>query len=389
MSVMATFTLLLGVVGIFLWLEEQKLAARVFEYAPPILLIFITCMIFGNLGVLPHNSEAYAWTKKYLMPFAIFLFMISVNVRAVFKLGRLVTIMVLAGMFSVTFGFVAATFLFAGQIGTEAWSAIIASYAGAIGGSQNLVAMAEALDASPGILGALIAVDSIIGYSFLALLIYFAGHKAKFDGWLRAREGTLDLVEELSSVVSHKPQPVSSGGLAMVAFLGLAVTLACRYLGDTLSANFGSAAMVAPILTLVLVVTTGLLLSFSPVISRFNEHGTTQIAKISLYLMMAVLGAGASIEHVWQYRIFLIYSPVLLLISLITMLLIGRYLRAPMVLVITGLYANLGGTVTNPILAAAYDRGFVTVALMMAILTQIVGMYVPLLLAPIIHAILS
>lgn len=174
----------------------------------------------------------------------------------------------------------------------------------------------------------------------------------------------------------------------MIAFLGMAVTLACRYMGDVILANFVSTAIVAPIMTLVLVVTTGLLLSFSPV-SRLNEHGTTQVAKISLYLMMAVLGAGASFEHVWEYRIFLIYSPVLLMISLISMLLIGRYLRAPMVLVITGLYANLGGTVTNPILAAAYDRGFVTIALTMAIFTQIAGMYVPLLLAPVIHAILS
>jgi uncharacterized membrane protein len=388
MSAMAIFTILLGVVGIYLWLEEQKLAGRVFDYAPPILLIFITCMILGNVGILPHESEAYSWTKKYLMPFAIFLFMISVNIRAIFKLGRLVTIMVVSGMLSVTFGFVAATVLFSGQIGLEAWSAIIASYAGAIGGSQNLVAMAETFNASPGILGALIAVDSIIGYSFLALLIYFASYKTKFDGWLRAREGTLELVQELSSVVSLKPHPVSSGGLAMIVFLGFAVTLLCRFVGDFISAQFASITILAPIVTLVLVVTTGLLLSLSPV-KQFNEHGTTQVAKISLYLMMAVLGAGASIEHVWEYRIFLIYSPVLLLISLVTMLLIGRYLRAPMVLVITGLYANLGGTVTNPILAAAYDKGFVTVALMMAIFTQIMGMYVPLLLAPVIHAILS
>ena len=104
---------------------------------------------------------------------------------------------------------------------------------------------------------------------------------------------------------------------------------------------------------------------------------------------MAVLGAGAAIEHVWEYRVFLLYSPVLLLISFVTMLLIGRLLRAPIVLVVTGLYANLGGTVTNPLVAAAYDKGFVTVALLMAIFTQIMGMYVPLLLAPVIIAILG
>ena len=388
MSAMATFAILIGIVGICLWLEEQRLAGRLFDYIPSILLIFVTCMVLGNLGILPKESGAYAWTRTYLMPFAIFLFMLSVDVRAIFRLGKLATLMVLSGMFSVTFGFVAATFIFSDYLGLEAWSAIIAAYAGAIGGSQNLVAMAETFNASPSILGALIAVDSIVGYSFLALLISLASYKGKFDAWLHAREDAHELVRDLSSTAAQQPRPVNSGGLAMIIFLGFAISIACRAISDAVAVRLGLDATVSPIVTLLMVVTSGLILSFSPA-RQLNAHGTVQVGKISLYMMMAVLGAGAAIEHVWEYRVFLLYSPVLLLISFVTMLLIGRLLRAPIVLVITGLYANLGGTVTNPLLAAAYDKGFVTVALLMAIFTQIMGMYVPLLLAPVIIAILG
>lgn len=386
-SEMGVFAILLGVVGVYLWLAEQKLVGRLFGFVPPILLIFLTCMALGNTGILPEESETYLWIKRHLMPFAIFLFMLSVNIPAIFKIGRLATIMIFVGMASVTLGFFLSAFIFSPWIEAEAWAPLIASYAGSIGGSQNLIAMAETFDASPSILGALIAVDSIVGYAFLALLVSLATYKARFNIWLHAKEQTIEIVQELS-VDSHQEHvPVSSGGLAMIICLGIAASVICRAAGEALSSFFTSDVLTPSIWTLILVVSSGLLLSLSPA-KKFNTHGTVQIGQIALYLIMAVFGAGALIEHVWQYKIFLIYSPILLLISLVSVLIVGRALRVPMVLVVTGLYANLGGTVSNPIVASAYDKGFVSIALLMAIVSQIVGMYIPLFLAPLMRWIL-
>ena len=382
------FAILLGVVGIYLWLMEQKFAEWLFEYVPPILLIFLTCMALGNAGILPEDSEAYSWIKRHLMPFAIFLFMLSVNIPAIFKIGRLATIMIFVGMASVTLGFFLSAVIFSPWIEPEAWAPLIASYAGSVGGSQNLVAMAETFDASPSILGALIAVDSIVGYTFLALLVSLATHKARFNAWLHAKEKTIAIVHELSVDSEQKHLPVSSGGVAMIIFMGVTASVICRSMGEYMSSLVASDVLTPSIWTLILVVTSGLLLSLSP-IKTFNAHGTVQIGQIALYLIMAVFGAGALIEHVWQYKIFLIYSPVLLMISLVSVLIVGRILRVPMILVVTGLYANLGGTVSNPIVASAYDKGFVSIALLMAIVTQIIGMYTPLFLAPLMRWILA
>lgn len=54
-------------------------------------------MLATTAGITPAESPVYDWMSTYLLPFALFLLMITVDLRAILRLGPMALLMMLAG----------------------------------------------------------------------------------------------------------------------------------------------------------------------------------------------------------------------------------------------------------------------------------------------------
>jgi uncharacterized membrane protein len=124
---------------------------------------------------------------------------------------------------------------------------------------------------------------------------------------------------------------------------------------------------------LVLLVTTGaLLLSFTPI---RRSRQAPPLGSAILYVFVANMGASASLAGFAGAPAFLFGAAIWLILSMLLAIVAARLMRTDLRIAILALTANIGGVASNPVVAAAYDRRLVPVALMMAMICYVYANY--------------
>jgi uncharacterized membrane protein len=130
-----------------------------------------------------------------------------------------------------------------------------------------------------------------------------------------------------------------------------------------------------------ILLTTALSVVFSFTrLRNLEDAGASSIGNTGLYLLLATIGASADLSIIRMNDIWLLAIGAVWLAIHIAVLLLGAVLlRAPLFLVATGSMANIGGTASAPVVAAAFHPSLAPVGLLMAILGGIIGTPVGLL----------
>ena len=368
---------LTGIIAGLFWLSGVARLRRFFEIIPVVLLAYFLPTIATAVRLIPPQSPAYDWITRYMLTLALFLLMVTVDLRSVVRLGPMALIMMLAGSAGVVIGAPIVLLLFGPVLPPEAWKGLAALSASWIGGSANMVAVAESVGTPDALFGPMIIVDTVVGYGWMAVLLYFSAWQKRFDRWNRARTDALDGANRhLAEFESHRlPLDLRSTGLIVLggfaaATLGVAIGERMPEVGDPRIISHTT-------WTVLLVVTGGLLLSLSPV-RRLEERGGSRVGYAALYLMMAAVGAQADLRAVLEAPAFLAAGVVWILIHVTTLLLVARLIRAPLFFVATGSMANIGGTASAPVVAAMYHPAMAPVGLLMAVLGYVLGTYAAL-----------
>ena len=89
------FAFLAAILGLVFWLSTIERFRRFFELIPPVIWAYFLPMFTTTFGVTPDNSVVYDWMSTYLLPFSLFLLMITVDLRAILKLGPIALIMMI------------------------------------------------------------------------------------------------------------------------------------------------------------------------------------------------------------------------------------------------------------------------------------------------------
>ena len=95
--------------------------------------------------------------------------------------------MMVAGTIGIIIGGPVAFLIFQGALPPEAWKAFAALSGSWIGGSANFVAIAESVGAPDAVLGPAIVVDTVVGYSWMAVLLALSAWQLRFDRAIGAR----------------------------------------------------------------------------------------------------------------------------------------------------------------------------------------------------------
>ncbi|MBR6739134.1 MAG: DUF819 family protein, partial [Oscillospiraceae bacterium] len=154
----------------------QKLTkSKFFEYVPPVVLLYLVGMVCCTFGVwnTAETKAAYNAVRNPILYAMIFLMLLRCDIRQILKLGPKMLLGFFTASVSIAIGFIATYAIMNPVLDEGAWRGLGALCGSWMGGSGNLVAVSEALQATEAQLAGASIVDSI-DYSIWVMFLLWA-----------------------------------------------------------------------------------------------------------------------------------------------------------------------------------------------------------------------
>ena len=368
------FGYLATVLGLVFWASRRRRLKRFFGVVPPIILAYFIPTLSTTVGITPIDSPAYGWMRTYLLPVALLLLMISIDLRAILKLGRMALVMMLAGTAGIILGGPVALMAFGTWLPPDAWKGFAALAGSWIGGTANMVAMAESVGTPDALMGPVIVVDTVVGYGWMGVLLFLSAWQVRFDIWNDAdRDALRDAGHHLKEIEGQR-QPVDLAHLMMILGLGFGGAVLATWAGGLIPELGDPKIITHTTWAVLLVVTVGLALSLTPV-RNLERQGASTVGFGALYLLVSAIGARADIAAVLDTPVFMAVGTLWIGIHAAILLVTARLIRAPLFFVATGSMANVGGAASAPVVAGIYHPALAPVGLLMGVAGYILGIY--------------
>ncbi len=373
----------LCIVAAFFFLLAQVTASRLFHYLPPLLFIYATPVFLSNLRigghtVIPSSSIIYSGLSKYALPVFIVLMLIKVNVPAVVKVMGKGVLVMLMGTAGVMVGGVVAYIIVHGWLPEDSWKGFGALAGSWIGGTANMAATAEMLDAPKAQLGLAIIADNVIYIVWLPLLLMSRDYADKFNAWARVpaeRLAAMDAAAEMHVEADHAPTMQQYLFLAAVVIGVTAIghALAPGIAGWIAGSLPGLADVFSETTTRILLVTT-IALGLSA--TRVSElPNSTALGTALVYVFVAGMGARAELAGLGDAPAFVLGAFIWITIHGLFMLAGAWLFRVDVHSVAIASAANIGAAASAPIVAAHHRPNLVPASILLALLGYALGNY--------------
>ncbi|MCC7476592.1 MAG: DUF819 family protein [Pirellulales bacterium] len=359
-----------SVCAVFFWLEKAT-GWRLFQYMPPLVFIYATPILLTNLQVLPLESAVYESIESLLLPMMLTLLLLNVNFSGALRImGRGVGVM-LFGSLGVMIGAPLGLLVVRRWLGPDAWMAYGALAGSWIGGTGNLMAVNQMLDA-PGAEGGLaVLADSTLYSLWLPVLLIskrFATSFARFTGV------ESDRVEQLRAIAiaeRHEPRvPTTRDYLFLVC-----ITLVATWVANSLASVLPVKEPFLSVNTwkILLITSLGIALSFTPM---RRIPGSQDLGMAFVFLFVAKMGATADLSSVAKQAIPFLAGAFIMISTHGLFCLIGAKLfRSDIHTAAIASAANIGGAASASIVASHHLPALVPSAILMALIGYAIGTY--------------
>jgi len=365
-------------VAAFFFMIAQKTQAKLFQYIPPLLFIYVTPVFLNNFDVIPSDSPVYAGLSAYLLPAFIVLMLMKVNVPAVISVMGKGVLVMLMGTAGVMVGAVVAYMLVHNWLSEDAWKGYGALAGSWIGGTANMAATAEMLGTSEEQFGLAVIADNVIYVVWLPLLLMSRDFADRFNKWARVpadRLEAMDAAADLHVEEDHAPtmpQYLFLGAIA-IGVTWFSTALAPGIADWIASVSAGAASVFSVTTTRILLVTTiALLLSATPA-SRLPN--STAMGTALIYIFVAGMGARASVAGLAEAPMFIAGAFIWIFIHVLFCLAGALLFRVDIHSVAIASAANIGAAASAPIVAAHHRPNLVPASILMALLGYAMGNY--------------
>lgn len=370
---------LLFIEGLVIYLSENQRTKFLFKFLAPMFWIYTLPMLATTFNIIPQENDAYRFIPSIFLPASLILLIITADLKAILKLGRLALIMFFTGSLGIMIGGPLVLFLFKKWLPQDIWMGFGALSGSWIGGSANMIAIKEGIGTPDKIFLPMVIVDSVVAYAWMGILIALAGYQAVYNKWNRADNA---VIEELNHRLSGLEQKARQGlnfkhtvVIFTIAFLG-------TYASTQLAARLPEVKNVIATYTwtIILATTLGVILSLTR-IRKLELCAAPQIGYVMLYFVLASIGARASLKDIASIPILILAGFTWVFIHALVIFSASRIFRAPMFLVATASQANIGGTASAPVVAAVYQPALAPVGLLLAVIGNIIGTYLGIICA--------
>jgi len=361
---------LVAIEAAILLLSKHERTKGFFKYLPSMFWIYLLPMLASTAGVVPNKSEVYIWIAKYCLPASLALLLLSVDIKAILKLGPVALAMMGASVVGVMAGAAGVMGIYKGYLPGEMWKGIGSLSASWIGGSANMIAVKEAINTPDAVFLPMVIVDTIVPYTWMAILIAAAAYEGRLDKMLCARRTLIDDLVARAKVVAKASVLGREAGFCVMAFIAVAASVISARLGSVLEREAG--VLNAPAWSIVIATFIGIGLSFTRA-RNLEANGSSGLGFALLYLVLASIGAKASLANFANAPILLAAGFTWIAIHAIIVLGAARVLRAPVALAAAASQACIGGPASAPVVAGVYHAQLAPVGLLLAVLGNISG----------------
>jgi uncharacterized membrane protein len=359
-----------------------------YKFVPPLFVLYLLPAVFNSCGVVGGEYTVHVTiTTTYLLPAILVLICLNFDAQAILNLGRNIIFLFFVGTFGVVFGGPLAVAFFRAiwpsVVEGDMWRGLAWTAGSWIGGGANGGAMRDIFEPSPKSYTLALFVDALIGCLWFAILFAMID---KRDWWnehfFKADPKPVnDLMKKMKDYQLSLEKPATQlemTTLFSVAFIGAGVA---HFLANRVSSGIASIgdetldrlSLTNPSFWRVSFATLiGVSLSFTP-LRKLEGVGASKVATVFLYYMVLTFALAVDIKEI-------IYNPGILLLGLmwmsihgILLLFVCKYMRMPLFYFVVCSCANIGGPVSTPVLAGAFDPALAPVGAIFALLGEVVG----------------
>jgi len=368
---------------------------KFYAIVPTVLMCYLLPSVFTSTGLInEESSNLYYVASRYLLPAALILMTLSIDLKAIANLGSKALIMFFTGTVGIIIGGPIAILivsLFSPEtVGGADFNAIwrgLATIAGSwIGGGANQAAMLEVFKYNPERFGNMVLVDVVMANVWLAILLLGVGRTKKIDAWTKADTSS---IEELKQKVSEYTEKISRIPslhdfilLMFFSFLGVGVS---HFLGfhisEFLKDNFevirdktkALSSLGSKFLWMVVTATVvGVSLSFTKA-KNYEGAGASKIGGMFIYILVATIGMKMDLSKIFDNPGLLAVGFIWITIHAGLLILVAKIIKAPFFFLAVGSQANVGGAASAPVVAAEFHPSLTSVGILLAVFGYVVG----------------
>jgi len=344
---------------------ERRFGWRLFSFAPPIVLTYLTVTALAVSGLWERTPEIAATQSTAiakLVPALVFLLLINCDLRAILRLGPRVLGVFFATTASLALAFVLAFLLFRALLPGDAWQPIAALSGSWVGGTANMVAVKQAIGMRDSLMAMSLLTDALCYSCWVVVLFSVARLAPAFNRWTGATSSADLVVEAPRELAPTTPDSV-------LVWLGLALLVAavCSVLAKQIPAN---GMISATTWTILLATLAGLVVAQTP-LARYPGAGP--IASALLAAVVAVLASQGDFSGIAQAPVYLLCGATIIVLHAVFLVLAAKLFKFDLYLCGIASLAHIGGVATTPILAASYSRSLAPVGVLLALLGYVLG----------------
>ena len=372
--------------------SQRPFFTKLYSVVPPILLCYFLPGLLNSIGIISGStSNLYSIASRYLLPTSLVLFTLSLDLKEIWKLRHKAGLMFITGSVGVLLGGPIAVWiisLFAPQVvdgtGPDAVWRGLSTIAGSwIGGGANQAAMFEIFKPSSDLFSAMVALDVIVAYIWMAILLWGASRTKKIDEKLRADTSAVtelkDKVEAYQLSIMRIPKMEDT---IKILGIGFGVTGISHFLADNIAPWIKQNApyletfsLTSGFFWLVIIATTlGMALSFTPA-RKLEGVGASRLGSVFLYVLIATIGMQMNIMAIFDNPGLLMVGLVWISIHAIILIIVAKLTRTPFFFLAVGSQANIGGPASAPVVASAFHPALAPVGVLLAVFGYVIGTY--------------
>jgi len=346
--------------------------------------------------VVKNSSQLYFVSSRFLLPAALVLMTLSIDLKAIFNLGSKALIMFFTGTVGIIIGGPLAILLISifspETVGGSDFNAVwrgLSTLAGSwIGGGANQTAMLEIYKYNPAKYGGMVIVDIIVANIWMAILLIGIGKKKKINKWLKADNSAIEELKEkvIKFTKKVKRNPSLTDLMVMLAIAFGTVGFG-HFAASYLSAFFSDIVLSLTSQTwrnifsfldseffwLISISTiVAIILSFTKA-RNYEGAGASKLGSVFIYILVATIGMKMDLNQAFENPGLMVIGIVWMTIHAVLLIVVAKIIRAPYFFLAVGSQANVGGAASAPIVAQAFHPSLASVGVLLAVFGYAIG----------------
>ena len=345
---------------------------------------------------ISHSSKLYFVASRYLLPAALVLMTLSIDLKAVFGLGWKALAMFFTGTIGIIIGGPIAILLISvispetiGGAGPDAVWRGLSTLAGSwIGGGANQTAMLEIYGYNQKLYGGMVFVDIVVANIWMSIILIGIGKSDKINKWLKADNSSIEKLKEKVSKFSQsiKRTPsltdimiIMSIGFGTVSFAHLCSGILSSFFKDFVSSIQSSSTrniftfLESKFFWIISIATiVSIILSFTKA-KNYEGAGASKFGSVFIYILVATIGMKMDLKMIFDNMGLITIGIVWMSIHALLLIIVAKLIKAPYFFLAVGSQANVGGAASAPIVASAFHPSLATVGVLLAVVGYAVG----------------